>query len=94
MDCINDSFFLFLGYSKNWECLNVSYMISEGNILQEGLRNSKYEKAINYTYIQRCDTSVVQLYEKGYECRGLWSSNCISKARRYTKCYGVHTHFS
>ncbi len=32
-----------------------------------------------------------EMYERGYECHLLWSSNYIKMADRFSKCYGKHT---
>lgn len=32
-----------------------------------------------------------EMYERGYECHLLWSSNYIKMADKYSKCYGKHT---
>ena len=39
------------------------------------------------------ETLFDKLYEQGYECHVLWSSNYAPKAEIYTKCYGKHTIF-
>lgn len=37
------------------------------------------------------ETLFDRLYDKGYECHLLWSSNYVDKAEKYSKCYGRHT---
>lgn len=60
------------------------------------MATGKYPYEMNYSHyyeVKEYNDSTIfdDLYNQGFECHIIWSSNYIDKAEKYTKCFGKNT---